>query len=162
MKFKISEHNIFLASILLKGLNGVAEIVGGLLIIAFRPATVISLVDFLTQNEISEDPRDIIANYLIHSFQNYSPGLQFFWSAYFLIHGLIKVFLVVALLGHRLWAYPAAISVFALFIVYQLYRFSFGHSPFLIILSLFDIFVIIMTYLEYQRIRKPLSATENS
>jgi len=161
MKFKITQHNIFLLSILLKGFNGVMEITGGVLIIAFRPATVISLVGFLTQSEISEDPRDLVANYLIHSFQNYSVGLQIFWSAYFFVHGFIKIFLVVSLLRRRLWAYPAAISVFALFIVYQLYRFSINHSPFLIILSFFDVFVIIMAYLEYQKTRKSLSVEKS-
>jgi uncharacterized membrane protein len=154
MKFKITEHNIFLLSILLKGLNGAIEIIVALLIIAFRPITVINLVNFLTQNEISEDPRDLIANFLIHSLQNYSASLQIFWSAYFFIHGAIKIFLVISLWQRRLWAYPTAISIFALFIVYQLYRFSLTNSFFLIILSIFDVLVIILTALEYKRLKK--------
>ena len=153
MKFKITEHNIFLLSIWLKGLNGLAEIIGGLLVVVFGPQTIIGLVNYLTLSEISEDPHDLIANYLIHSASGYTVNLQFFWAAYFLIHGLIKIFLVISLMTRRLWAYPTAIIIFSLFIVYQLYRFSFTHSILLIILSLFDVLVIVLTYLEYQRLK---------
>jgi len=153
MKLKLTEHNIFLFSILLKGLNGLAELIGGFLIIAFSPATVIRLADFLTQNEISQDPQDLIANYLIQAARNYSAGLQIFWSIYFFIHGVIKIFLVISLYRRRLWAYPTAIAVFALFIFYQLYRFGLTHSFFLIILSLFDVVVILLTFMEYKRLK---------
>jgi uncharacterized membrane protein len=70
------------------------------------------------------------------------------------IHGAIKVFLVVALLQRRLWAYPVAIAIFALFIFYQLYRFSLTNSIFLVILSIFDVLVIVLTYWEYQKLAK--------
>jgi uncharacterized membrane protein len=157
MKIKITEHIFFLFSVLLKGLNGVFEIAGGFLLVFFPPPAVIKLANFLTQNEIREDSRDLVANYLIHAAQNYSVSFQVFWSAYFFAHGIIKVFLVAALLRRRLWAYPSAILVFALFIVYQLYRFSHTHSPFLIVLSAFDILVIILTSLEYNRIKRLLT-----
>jgi len=153
MKFKITEHNIFLLSIWLKGLNGLAEIIGGLLVVVFGPQTIVGLVNYLTLSEISEDPHDLIANYLIHSASGYTVNSQFFWAAYLLIHGLIKIFLVISLMTKRLWAYPTAIIIFSLFIVYQLYRFSFTHSLLLIILSLFDVLVIVLTYLEYQRLK---------
>ncbi|MDD4902172.1 MAG: DUF2127 domain-containing protein [Patescibacteria group bacterium] len=154
MKLKFTEHNIFLLSLLLKGLNGALELIGSILIVVFPPAIIVRLVNFLTQNEISEDPKDLVANYLIHAFQNYTLGLQTFWSVYFFIHGAIKIFLVVSLLRRRHWAYPAAIIVFMLFIVYQLYRFSFTHSLSLIALSAFDFLVIILTFLEYKILKR--------
>jgi uncharacterized membrane protein len=150
----VIEHDAFLVTILLKGLNGFLEIIGGLLIILFPPSLVLRLADFLTQNEVSEDPRDKIANYFLHSLQGYSSSTQDFWSIYFFIHGAIKIFLVVALLQRRLWAYPVAIAVFSVFVFYQLYRFTLTGSIFLIILSVIDILVIIFTSLEYKRLKK--------
>ncbi|MGN6233880.1 MAG: DUF2127 domain-containing protein [Trinickia sp.] len=39
-------------------------------------------------------------------------------------HGAIKLRLIAGLLRERLWFYPAAISIFGLFIAYQLYRYT--------------------------------------
>ena len=47
-----------------------------------------------------------------------------FAAIYLLSHGVIKVVLVASLFRELLWAYPAAIVVFTLFIVYQLYPYA--------------------------------------
>ena len=62
--------------------------------------------------------------------------------------------LVWALLKHKLWAYPLSIIVFAAFIVYQLYRFTFTRGLGLIALSLFDLVVIWLIYLEYRALKQ--------
>ena len=46
--------------------------------------------------------------------------------------------------------------MFGLFILYQLYRFSFTHEIALIILSIFDLFVIALAVHEYHLLRKHL------
>jgi len=63
---------------------------------------------------------------------------------------------VIFLLREKLWAYPAAVAVFALFIGYQLYRYSFTHDIGLILLSIFDLFVIALAVHEYRLLRKHL------
>jgi uncharacterized membrane protein len=55
---------LFRISVLLKGLNGALEIVGGVALFAVSPAFILRTVALLTQDEIAEDPRDLIANYL--------------------------------------------------------------------------------------------------
>jgi len=40
-----------------------------------------------------------------------------------------------------------------LFLVYQIYRYSHTHSVWLLALSILDLFVIVLTWLEYQRLR---------
>jgi uncharacterized membrane protein len=67
-----------------------------------------------------------------------------------LSHGIVKLFLVVGLLRNKLWAYPAAIVVFVLFIAYQLYRLSSAPSPLLVLLTVFDVVVIGLTWHEYR------------
>jgi uncharacterized membrane protein len=151
---KITRHNIFLASILLKGLNGILEIAGGILTLAIAPAVVKKVVGFLMQNEILEDPKDLLTNYFLHIFSNYNIAIQTFWVLYLLIHGVVKIFLVIALWKKKLWAYPLAMAIFLAFIAYQVYRYSLFPSIFLVILSLFDVFVIAMTYFEYRALKK--------
>lgn len=58
-------HDTFKIGIFLKFLNGLLETIGGLLLIFVSAASISRIVVFLTQEEISEDPKDAIANYLI-------------------------------------------------------------------------------------------------
>ena len=77
---------------------------------------------------------------------------------YLLSHGAVKVVLVIALLMNKLWAYPLMITVLAIFIVYQVYRFSHSHSVSMILLTVFDVVVISLTWIEYQQQRSRRSA----
>lgn len=77
---------------------------------------------------------------------------------YLLSHGAVKVVLVIALLMNKLWAYPLMITVLAIFIVYQVYRFSYSHSVSMILLTVFDLVVISLTWIEYQQQRSRRSA----
>jgi uncharacterized membrane protein len=58
------------------------------------------------------------------------------------------------LLKHRLWAYPVAVLVFGAFIIYQLYRFMLTQGLGLIVLSLFDLVVIWLIYVEYRALKR--------
>ena len=58
---------------------------------------------------------------------------------------MVKVVLVWALLRRYLWAYPIGIAAFSLFLVYQLYRYSHTHSTWLLVLSLLDVAVVVLT-----------------
>jgi uncharacterized membrane protein len=53
-------------------------------------------------------------------------------------------------LRNKLWAYPATVATVIVFIIYQLYRLTFGYSLFLILLTIFDVFVIWLTLHEYK------------
>jgi uncharacterized membrane protein len=52
---------VFEIGVILKGLDGVLEAVGGLLLLAVTPATMDRKMVRLTQHELSEDPHDVIA-----------------------------------------------------------------------------------------------------
>jgi uncharacterized membrane protein len=145
---------LFRISVLLKGLNGALEILGGGALFAVSPTFILRTVTLLTQDEIAEDPRDLVANYLRGTASHISPASEHFAAIYLLIHGVIKIGLVRALLKHELWAYPVAVIVFGAFIIYQLYRFALTHALGLIALSLFDLVVIWLIYLEYRALKR--------
>lgn len=84
---------------------------------------------------------------------NFSVTTQNFYAFYLLSHGIVKLALVVALLKDQLWAYPASLVVLGLFIAYQLYRFSYTGSAGLIILTVFDLFVMVLIWHEYRLVR---------
>jgi uncharacterized membrane protein len=108
-------------------------------------------VQILARQELSEEPHEVIAGFLVRSVHHLSAGTQTFAPLFLLGHGVIKVGLVVALLRQYRRAYPLAIGIFGLFVLYQIYRYSWTHSAWLLGLSMLDVFVIVITWLEYQR-----------
>ena len=145
---------LFRLSVLLKGLDAVLEILGAVALWLVSPGFIASAVHFLTQDEIAEDPHDLVANWLRHAAARFSLSSEHFMAIYLLAHGLIKIVMVVALLRNRLWAYPAAIFVFSGFIAYQLYRFTLTGGIGLILLSAFDTFLIALIWLEFRAQRR--------
>ncbi len=146
-------HALFAISVISKGVDGALEIVGGTLLFFVNPLQIHNIVRILTQHELSEDPHDLVASYLLNSAEQLSAGAQVFAATYLLWHGVVKVALVAALLLKKRWAYPAAILAFLLFLTYQLYRYSHTFAPELLVLSVFDVLVIVLTWLEYKRLR---------
>jgi len=143
-------HRLFAVSIFIKGVDGVLETIGGILLMFISPKALNSLVIVFTAHELSEDPDDWFATTLRHTVNNLSWDTKLFVSAYLVAHGLIKVFLVAGLLRKKLWAYPAALWFLGIFILYQLYRFSHTHALGLLALTVFDIFVASLVWLEYR------------
>ncbi|MFL0247302.1 DUF2127 domain-containing protein [Candidatus Clostridium stratigraminis] len=146
-------HKSFEIGILLKAIDGVLEIIGGILLNFFTPASLNKLVVLLTQHELSEDPNDVISNLMIKMSSNFSISSQNFGVFYLISHGLVKFILIVLLWKRNIWAYPLTIVSFILFIVYQIYRYTIDHSAFLIVLTIFDIIMIFLTYIEYKRMK---------
>jgi uncharacterized membrane protein len=145
---------LFEIGIILKGLNGLAELVGGLLLLFVTPGSIHRLGVVLTQGELSEDPHDIVARYLLHTANGLTGSAVLFGALYLLLHGAVKVVLVIALLLNRLWAYPCMIVVLLIFIGYQLYRIALHPSAGLIALTMFDVLIVLLTWREYRRQRR--------
>jgi uncharacterized membrane protein len=149
-------HQIFVASVLFKGVHALIEIAGGIALYFVSTATIVSAIKRWSYDELVEDKHDWIANHLLDFSRHFSVAEHNFYAIYLLSHGLIKAALVVGLLREKLWAYPASFAVFGAFIAYQLYRYSFTHDFGLILLSIFDLFVIFLAVHEYRLLRKHL------
>jgi len=149
-------HQIFEISVLLKGAHAVIECLGGVLLFAVSHQTIGNVVNMITQDELVEDPNDLVARFLHDSAQGLSVGTQHFYAIYLLSHGVIKLALVVGLLREKLWAYPASLFVMVLFIVYQVYRFALTQSPGLVVLTVLDLVVIVLIWHEYRLVRRHL------
>jgi uncharacterized membrane protein len=145
---------LFEIGIIGKGLDGAAELLGGLLLLWASPDRIRHLAVVLTQGELSEDPHDLIATRILHSANGLTGGAVRFGAIYLLAHGAVKVVLVIALLLDKFWAYPWMIGVLCLFIGYQLYRIALHPSAGLIALTTFDVFVLALTAREYRRRRQ--------
>ena len=145
---------LFVLGLVGKGVDALAEIVGGLLLLLIlRPVQIRTLIRVLTQDELSEDPHDVLANWLTRFADSLNVDALTFGAVYLLAHGMVKLVLVVALLRNRLWAYPWMITVLLVFIAYQVYRLITSPTAGMLILTMFDIVVTVLTVIEYRRHR---------
>lgn len=144
----------FRISLWFKAVFAVTEIAGGVVAFFVTRMFLVHAANVITQGELNEDPNDFFANYLRHAVQHFSVNTRHFTAIYLLAHGIIKLWLVVGLLRVRLWYYPTALVVFALFVVYQLYRFSQTHSLALLFVTAVDLVVIVLTWHEYRYLRR--------
>lgn len=150
-------HKSFEIGIILKGIDGVLEVIGGILLMFLNPLRLNKLTVILTQHELSEDPRDVIANYMIKISSNFSISTQYFGAFYLISHGVVKFILVMLLRKKKLWAYPLTIVSLVLFIIYQIYRYTIDHSIGLLILTIFDIIMIVLTFIEYKSMKNNIT-----
>jgi uncharacterized membrane protein len=135
-------HQLFVVSVLAKGAHALIEIAGGLALYLLSAGAIARWLDELDRGGWLE--------------RHFPLSEQHFYAFYLLSHGAVKAVLVAGLLREKLWAYPASFAVFGAFIAYQLYRYSYTHEVGLILLSVFDLFVIALAVHEYRLLRKHL------
>lgn len=149
-------HRIFDFSVALKGLHALIEIVAGVLLYLISTEAIVGFINRYTQTELIEDPHDFVATHLLRFAEGFSVEKHDFYAFYLLSHGLVKLVVVAGLLRQKLWAYPASFVIFGAFIAYQLYRYSYTHDVSLILLSIFDLFVIALAVHEYRLVKRHL------
>ncbi|MEY9953523.1 DUF2127 domain-containing protein [Leifsonia sp. EB34] len=141
---------LFRVTLVLKGLDGVLELIGGVLLLFLTPQRLNAVVVFLTQHELGDDPNDPVSNWIVHFGHTLTGSATLFGAVYLLLHGVVKVVLVWAVLKEQLWAYPWMIGFLAVFIGWQgwelLRHFSWG----LVALTVFDALILVLTVHEYR------------
>ena len=140
---------LFKIGVLLKGVDGLLETAGGILFLSMSRWELTQIVLRLTRPEILEDPDDFIANALRHAFSHLSSSGKLFGSFYLLLHGVIKLFLVICLLRGKLWSFPTAIAVLLGFIGFQLYRIGTHFSWVMVFLTVLDAVIVLLIRHEY-------------
>jgi uncharacterized membrane protein len=142
----------FVVSLAFKAIGAAAQVGLGLMLLFSGSVT--DIVLRFAQGELIEDPNDFFASHISSIASHASPRVQLFGALYLLSHGAIKIFLVWALIKKKLWAYPAAIAIFSLFILYQLAYVTAGNWMFVAPFALFEIFLLGLIVHEYRYLSK--------
>jgi len=142
----------FRIGLLFKGIDGLIETIGGILLLIIKPDQINHLARWLTQGQLSEDPHDFVATHILKTAHDLTGSSLIFGALYLLSHGVVKIILVFEVLRDHLWAYIGLIGVTALFVIYQVYRITFDKfSVSLFLLTIFDLVIIWLTQKEYRR-----------
>ena len=143
-------HGLFELAILIKGIDGVLETVGGVVLLFVPLRAIDSLLQVLIAHELSDEPDDWFAKTLRHAAESISVDTKMYASVYLLSHGVLKVFLVYFLWREKLWAFPVAIAFIVAFIGYQLYRYAHTNSLAVLIFAAIDVAVTWFIWREYR------------
>jgi uncharacterized membrane protein len=149
-------HDIFEGAILIKFLDGILQLIGGILLFFVGPTGLNSLLRYLFRSELLEDPQDTLFHLLDTLSRNVSVSSQAFAAFYLLAHGILHIFIAVSLWKRKLWAYPVAGILLSLLVIYQLYQFYFTQSLILLMLTFIDTIIIALLHFEYARAVKSL------
>lgn len=105
----------------------------------------------IMSHELVEDPSDLLFQ-LVNSFLQLHPfTVTNFIVVYLIFWGAIDIIFSVALLKHKLWAFPLSLGLIGFFIVYELYRFWYNHSLILLSVVVIDILIAYLIWREYNK-----------
>lgn len=145
---------VFAGGIILKGIDGLLEFLAGLLVLFVSPAALHNFIAFATHRELVEDPHDKIANLLMHATNHYAANGRTFLVIYLWLHAAIKLIAVIGILKNWLWAYPFSLIALGLLMVYQVYTIFFVKASVgMILLTIFDAFILWLIWREYGKVR---------
>lgn len=138
--------------IIIKGIDGTLELLGGILVLALSSHTITGIAAFLTEDALRENPHNFIALRVQHVGHHLASGHTVFAAAFLITHGLVKVVLVTCLLLNKLWAYPWALVALGIFLVYQGYLLITAPTLGMAFLTVLDAVIIYLVYREWHKV----------
>lgn len=141
---------VFLIGVVVKGLDGAVELIGGAILLFVTPDQLLSAAQQVFAGELAEDPKDLIANTVLHGVAHLSADTTTFLAAYLLLHGVVKLAVVVALLLGSRRVYPWALIVLIGFLVFQLYELVTAPTVGIAVLTVLDAVIVWLTWREWR------------
>lgn len=139
--------------LIVKTTISIVETIIGTVLLFVSSSSISKFIHWITADELQENSHDFLANLILNFGHNFTPGAQSYMAIYLLSHGIVKLFALILLIFKITWAYPVSIAIFTGFVVYQMIEFFHNHSIFMLLVSIFDIFMIWLTIIEYRRFK---------
>lgn len=148
--------NAYRIGIAIKGFDGLAELVAGVALL-LAPGIVHATLSAIFQATHLHDGHtaQFIASYVARLDAEAAKNGIAFLIVFLIGHGIVKLALVYCLLRRIVWAYPYALAVLGLFLVYQLYVLALNPlSPGMWLFTLLDAAIIWLVWGEWQDLRE--------
>jgi uncharacterized membrane protein len=163
MNFEALRHSkyfdlIYRIGVIIKGIDGLAELIAGIALIISPSIVHMILSDIVGRaNQHHSHVFHFIAEYVARLDKDLAKSGLLFLILFLIGHGLVKLVLVYCLLKRYIHAYPYAIAVLVLFLVYQIYVLI--QDPLSIGMWLFtilDIAIIWLVWGEYKDLQEKM------
>lgn len=106
----------------------------------------------LMSRELIEDPNDNFVKFVGALLGRVPFDISYFLAFYMIFWGVIDVVLSLSVLKEKKWAFPLTMVLIGLFVVYELYRFSYTHSFLLAMVICIDFILIWVIGKKYRKL----------
>jgi uncharacterized membrane protein len=133
----------------IKGLDGLGELIAGIALI-ISPSIVHNVLMTIVghaHKHHNSHTYHFIGTYVARLDQDLAKSGLLFLTIFLIAHGIIKLILVYCLFKRIVWAYPYAIGILTLFLIYQFYVIA--KDPASLGLWLFAVLDIVIIWLVY-------------
>lgn len=141
---------MFLVGVALKGLDGVIELLIGIPLLFVSHVQLAVVAADLGASLLTSDPDSLLAGLLLHASVKLSADSVVIGGIYLIVHGVVKVAIVVALARGSRRVYPWAIGVLALLTVVQIVDVIVTFSIGMLLLTVLDAVVIALIVREWR------------
>jgi uncharacterized membrane protein len=154
MRFSKRFHFLFLFVVAVKAFDGAVQCFAGILLLGIKATTLEHILSIITQRELSEDPGDIAAQWILSAVHHLQLSTQLFIAFFLLGHGVLKLFLAWNLHREVSWAFPISLGVLGFFIASQSMRLITVHFSWpLLLFTVMDAVVFAGVLMEYLALR---------
>lgn len=141
---------VFRAVLCLKGLDGGVELFGAVALAVAGPRALGGLARRVVDHHLLGGPQGAVAERFAAGEAALAGSGHTFAVVYLALHGLVKLGLVVALLRRVRPAYPVAVAVLGVFVLYEGHRAAVRGSPLLWASAALDVVLIVLVVREYR------------
>lgn len=142
---------IFDLALWLKIVNGSLEVISALFILIVPPSIVLRLTEFSTGGDVTGGDGDYVGSSLLTIAKTSSVQVHHLFALYLILHGGVKILLVLGIFAKKRLAYPLFMLALTLFGIYEAYRGVRYHDTLISILALLDLVLAALTLHEYRR-----------
>lgn len=144
-------HKIFKTITILKGIHAIIEILLAILLLILSKEFISNVIVAFVEGRLAGEPTGFLAQYLTHIGLSLTLSIKLFFAIYLGIHGIVNLSLVYGIIKRPSIAYPVSLIIFIGFVIYQAYSYFILSSIWLLVLTLFDIFFILLLFYEYSK-----------
>ena len=145
-------HYVYLGAILIKGIDGALEAVAGIVIALAGPERFYAWLIRISAPELAGGGHPAL-HAIRNGAQRLAEGSHEFVVFYLLVHGLLKLGVVIALLkGGGRWVFPVAAVILAGFVAYLSWHLAERWSGWVLSFALFDFLTLALVLNEWRNV----------
>ncbi|MBI2743904.1 MAG: DUF2127 domain-containing protein [Chlamydiales bacterium] len=147
-------HLLFNLAIILKGIDGLLEFVGGLFFVFLKKQGVLDSISKVLHYNLFKISNESVLDFVDYMSQMLSTSTFIFISAILIGNGVVKMLVSVGLLLRKFLAFIVAIVFLMLLLVYQIVECFYTPSLVLDMFTLFEALVIYVIWREYRYLKR--------
>ena len=148
-------HLAYLVTLSVKAFDGAVEVLSGLFIFLTGPARIYRWIVRVTAPELYDGSHVAAVHAIRRGAEHLATSGAHFVEFYLLVHGLLKLALVLVLLrGGGRWIFPVGVLILTGFIAYMSWRLHQQWSDWLLGFALFDVLTLLLVINEWSKAPK--------